>query len=281
MFLAGVVCLAFWQVWLTWRLMEQDRNLELQRSRERLGQIADLSVVQLARSLEDWEFGLRELDSLPPSSSLLAKLPPGTTFLLVSHDCVTVYPRRPLLFVPDSPLPNVTAPHVFDAADELELRDQQYDRAIATLEPLVDQPATRAEALLRIAHIQRKASRPEAALEAYRRVAGETAVNPSGIPYSLLALNARCRIFMERGRREEAAKEAESIRAGLLEGRWPLRRETFEYHWTELADPIRFSPTLDSSLADLIHSVRQTSSMNIRHRLHSRLKSRTRCRMAD
>jgi hypothetical protein len=36
LFLAIVVCLAIWQVWLTWRLMEQDRNLAAQRSRERL-----------------------------------------------------------------------------------------------------------------------------------------------------------------------------------------------------------------------------------------------------
>jgi hypothetical protein len=28
LFLAGVICLACWQVWLTWRLLEQDRNLE-------------------------------------------------------------------------------------------------------------------------------------------------------------------------------------------------------------------------------------------------------------
>jgi hypothetical protein len=52
------VCLALWQVWLTVRLMEQDRNLELQRSRERLGQIADLALAQLSRSLADWENGL-------------------------------------------------------------------------------------------------------------------------------------------------------------------------------------------------------------------------------
>jgi hypothetical protein len=40
--LAGVVCLAIWQIWLTLRLTEQERNPELQRSRERLEQIADL-----------------------------------------------------------------------------------------------------------------------------------------------------------------------------------------------------------------------------------------------
>jgi hypothetical protein len=54
LFLAGVVGLACWQVWLTWRLMEQDRNLELERSRERLEQTADLAIAELARSLGDF-----------------------------------------------------------------------------------------------------------------------------------------------------------------------------------------------------------------------------------
>ena len=54
LFLAIVVCLAIWQVWLTWRLMEQDRNLSAQHARERLEQIADLAVAQLGGQLGDW-----------------------------------------------------------------------------------------------------------------------------------------------------------------------------------------------------------------------------------
>jgi len=232
--LAGVVCLAFWQVWLTWRLMEQDRNLELQRSRERLEQVADLAVAQLARSLGDWDLALRELKSFPPSSFLLTELPRGVTLVLVSHGSVTVYPRRPLLFVPDPPAAPAPLPGVFDAAEELELREQQYDRAFAALQPLLSAPATRPEALLRIARIERKANRPEAALEDYQRLAGETALSSSGAPYAFLAAGARCRILTELGKRRAASAEAALLRAALLEGRWPLRREAFEYQWAEL-----------------------------------------------
>jgi signal transduction histidine kinase len=234
LFLAGVVCLACWQVWLTWRLMEQDRNLEQERSRERLEQMADFAVAELARSLADWELGLRELDALPPSSSQTAKLPAGATFILVSDGSVGSYPRRPLLFVPDVPIPRAQAPHTFETAEELEFREQQFDRAIAALEPLVKNPATRPEALLRTARMERKTGHPEAALETYRRLAQETALNASGTPYALLAANARCRMLIELGRQKQASTEAESLRAALLEGRWPLRREAFEYHWTEL-----------------------------------------------
>ena len=238
LFLAGVVCLACWQVWLTWRLMEQDRNLELERGRERLERTADLAVAELARSLGDWDLGLRELASLPPSASLRAKLPAGAALVLISHGAIAVYPPMPLLFVPDPSLAPAAVSRAFDAADELELRAQQYDRAIAALQPLISNPATRLEALLRTARIQRKAGQPEAALETYKRLASETAANTAlsstGAPYALLAANARCRILIELGRREQAVSEATSLRAALLEGRWPLSREVFEYHWSEL-----------------------------------------------
>jgi len=218
--------------------MEQDRNLELERSRERLEQTADLAVAELARSLGDWDLALRELQSLPPSPSVRAKLPAGATFILISPGGITVYPPTPLLFVPESPPAPAAASRVFDAIDELELRAQQYDQAIAGLQPLIHNPATRLEALLRTARIQHKAGRPDAALETYRRLAGESAADmaltSSGVPYALLAVNARCRILVEVGRRDQAASEGRSLRSALLQGRWPLSREIFEYHWSEL-----------------------------------------------
>jgi tetratricopeptide (TPR) repeat protein len=215
--------------------MEQDRSLEQQQFRARLEQTADLGMAQLARSLGDWDLALHEVNALPPSPALLAKLPAGTSLILVSRGAVMVYPERPLLFVPD---PATAAPvqssHVFDAADELELREQEYDRALAALDSLVNHPATRPEALLRIARINRKLEKPEDALEAYKRLASETGIGPAGVPYAVVAGNARCRILKELGRQEEASADAQALRNALLEGRWPLRRETFEYHWNEL-----------------------------------------------
>ena len=237
LFLAGVMGLACWQVWLTWRMMEQDRNLDLERSRERLEQTADLAVAELARSLGDWDLSLREIKSVP-SPSLRAKLPAGAILLLISHRAIAVDPPMPLLFVPELSLARAQASRAFDTADELELRAQQYDRAITALQPLINDPVTRLEALLRSARIQRKAGRPEAALEIYKHLASEAAANTeigaTGAPYALLAADARCRLLIELGRREQAVSEAQSVRAGLLVGRWPLSREVFEYQWSEL-----------------------------------------------
>jgi signal transduction histidine kinase len=232
--LAGVVCLAGWQVWLTVRLLEQDRNLELQRSRERLGEIADFAVARLADTSRDWDLGLHELNALPPSPALLARFPKGATFILVSQDGINVYPARPLLFTPAPSVVQAQSLPAFDAADELELREQQYDRALAALQPLTRGSITRPEALLRIARIEYKANRPGAALDTYRSLADEHTLNPSGTPYALLAATERCRILTELGMRQEASTETEILHAELLRGRWPLSREVFEYHWSKL-----------------------------------------------
>ncbi len=234
MLLGGVLCLAGWQVWLTLRLLDQDRNLELQRSHERLDQIADLALAQVTGSLGDWELGLHELNAVPPAPALQARFPKGVTFIVVSEKDIATYPEKSLLFSPAPPNPPAEEPGTFDGVDELELRELQYDRAMALLKPLIVRPATRAEALLRLARIEYKARQPEAALDTYAKLTSENALTSSGLPYALLAVSARCRILKELGRTHEAQAEASSLRASLLAGRWPISRESFEYHWATL-----------------------------------------------
>ncbi len=226
MFLAIIVCLAIWQVWLTWRLMEQDSNLAAQHSRERLEQIADLALAQLTSTLEAWDLSLRELETLPPPAALKSRLPlHGTLVLLASPSVAATYPNKPLLFVPEppaaSPFPNKT----FETADKLEFHEQKYGEAIEALRQLTEQPSTRAEALLRIARLERRLNHPEAALAAYDRMSRESAMSLDGVPYALLAAGARC---------ELRPGTSDQLRAALMEGRWPVRRETFEYYWAEV-----------------------------------------------
>src|SRR5271167_2055435 len=122
--------------------MQQDRNLESQRSHERLQQVADLAVAQLASTLGNWDLSLRSMDRIPPQSAFPALPVQGTVLLLFAPGSVAVYPSRPLLFVPDPPAPPDEIRHAFDAADQLEFRDQKYDRAIEVLDPLASQTAT-------------------------------------------------------------------------------------------------------------------------------------------
>jgi signal transduction histidine kinase len=234
LFLAIVVCLAIWQVWLTWRLMEQDRNLAVQRSHERLEQIADLGVAQLGALLGDWDLNLRDLNALPPSAAQKAQLPPNETLVILEHHSVATDPGRSLLFVPEPPSAS-PLPDVFEAAGKFEFRDQNYERALEALQPLTQKPAARAEALLRIARLERRLNHPDAALVAYDRMLQETAVSNDGVPYALLAAGARCELLASlHDPLHSAAEATERLRAALVEGRWPLHRETFEYYWAEV-----------------------------------------------
>ena len=227
LFLVVVVCLAIWQLWLTWRLMEQDRNLAARQSRERLEQISGLAAAQVAGILGGWALSLREWNTLPPPDSVKVSLPSGGTMVVLSHQSVTTYPVQGLLFVPDPPTAVEPLPAVFDTAETLEFRDRDYNRSIEVLRRLTEQPAARTEAWLRIARIERRLKRGDAALAAYARLQRETAINPDGVPYALLAAGA----LAELQPRERAV---EHLRYALLEGRWPIRRETFEYYWSEV-----------------------------------------------
>lgn len=58
----------------------------------------------------------------------------------------------------------------FDTADKLEFREQHYGDVITELERLGEKQASRPEALLRIARIQRKMGKRESALDTYARL---------------------------------------------------------------------------------------------------------------
>ncbi len=238
LFLAAVICLAFWQVWLTWHLMEQDRGLERQRSREHLAQTADLAVAEVSRNLGNWQLILRGIESLPPPPSVLARVPSGSTFILISASDVATYPQKALLFLPDALAPAAAGTDGFETADKLEFREPHYGDALAELQHLAQNQATRPEALLRIARIQRKMGKREAALDTYARLMHDeslsSASSTSGTPYGLLAARARCHILTELGRETFAAQEAHLIRVALTQAHWRLGRESFEFEWAEL-----------------------------------------------
>ena len=234
LFLGVVVCLALWQVWLTWQLRKQDRSLAAERSRERVEQVADLAVAQLTSILGDWDLRVREIDTLPPQGAGKSRLPGTGTVILFTSGSVAVYPNKPLLYVPEPRSVPAAMPEAFEPAEQIEYRDQRYDRAIEALRPLADRAATRPEALLRIARLERKLGDTDGALATYEHLSREIGLSPSGVPYALLAAGARGGILDGLGDAGKAAAEAVRLRAALLEGRWPLRYETFQYYWAEV-----------------------------------------------
>jgi hypothetical protein len=112
------------------------------------------------------------------------------------------------------------SPKGFETAEKLEFREQNYERAIEALRPLTAQPATRAEALLRIARLERRLNHPEAALAAYDRMSGK----PRQPRWRALRAAGGGSALRVAG---HAAEAAEQLRAALLEGRWPLQPRDF------------------------------------------------------
>ncbi len=240
LFLTIVVGLAIWQVRLTWLLMEQDRNLAPKRLHDRLELVANMAVPQIAVALDNWTHKVRNPESLPPNDSAMADLPPGATFVLFTGDSITLYPTGSLLFVPNPPPPSTSVAERLKVADR-EINEPRYyskgnpcstcDQAIQALLPLAAQAGKRAEVLLRIARLEQKMSRSEAALATYQQLSAESGVSSSGAPYALIAAAESLDTLTDRRR---AASQAASIRSALLEGRWRLSREVFDYYWAEV-----------------------------------------------
>ena len=82
------------------------------------------------------------------------------------------------------------------------------------------------------------------------------------MPYGQKAAGASCDLLAGKG---DSVKAAEKLRGDLMEGRWPLRRETFEYYWAEVNrlqhrtdNPPKDSMELSSLLTRLHEKWQQT-----------------------
>jgi hypothetical protein len=108
-------------VWLSWRLLEQDRALENQRIQERLERTADLIVTSL-------DLGLSEIEN-----RLSALSDPGDHALSVAFGPreVETHPGGRLLYYPYIPPVRESPVTVFVAGEILEFRQQDYVGAIA------------------------------------------------------------------------------------------------------------------------------------------------------
>jgi len=210
--LASISTMAFF----AWRLLEQQRMVEAQRSRERLEQAADriTAIVRgtIAESSDRLGAGLVSLGDLlfTLSPTSLDATPPGR---LLS------YP-----FPPPDPEPH---PDVFAEAELFEFPESQPEEALRAFERFANSTdiSLRAGALLRIARVLRKLGRREESITAYRKLAAIDA-NIAGVPAALVARHAVCEL-------SQSPREAMELRNDLSSGRWRLTRGQFEFYWSE------------------------------------------------
>jgi signal transduction histidine kinase len=152
--------------------------------------------------------------------------------LVIDDQVLTAHPSGSLLYYPIvQPWPQPDA-SVFARAEQLEFRRRdltaaagQYRRFAQSSDSLV-----RAAALLRLARVERKAERLEAALDAYKELAslGNTAVGD--LPAELVARHALLPIVEQLFGADAVQRDARALRNDLHASRWQLNRAQYEFH---------------------------------------------------
>lgn len=231
-FLAITLGLVAALVWQGWRILEQDRALETQRTLQHVDHAADHMTAVMQRVLAELEDQLLQLSALPG-----AKAPPRYAFLVVaSPDGVQVYPPRRLLYYPILPRTEEPPVTLFVAGESAEYQGNDPAAAVELFRALAHSrnAGVRAGALLRLGRNLRKAGRRREALQAYDELAALGSTSVDGLPAELVAREAHCRVWEELHRREELKREAEQLDARLHGGQWRLSRAAWEFYASEV-----------------------------------------------
>jgi len=234
--------------WLGWRLLEQDRALEIQRERDHLESAASLLAHELERGLTAWE----ELLPLAVQEDS-AELPPGAILLVFDSSGILQQKGIRLQFYPRVPAAPEVYPGVFAAAEVEEFREMGLAKAATSYRKLgsTKDRHIRAAALMRLARSLRKQQQLQEALVAYGELAsmGETAV--AGSPAELIARRERIALFAMIGDKKAAESEAVSLRSALSDGRYAIDRATFDFYSESVSAP----QPRESKLADAVESL--------------------------
>ena len=213
-------------VWLTWRLIEQDRSLGRQRTLERLESAADRLVAATQQSLAR----LQKFTSLPG-----AQAPEHTVLVVAQRDSIQTAPPGALPYLPILPAAPEASPATFAEAEKSEFQLNDPTQAIQLLHTLArhPDPAIRAGAFLRLGRTLRKTGQLNSAIEAYHELSQLASTRIAALPSPLLALEALCTLLEQAGRQPELLREATLYYEGLSTGRWPLLRAQYRFHIEE------------------------------------------------
>lgn len=227
--------------WLSWRLLQQDRELESQRMRDKLDHAADLVVSGLSRRLVEADEQLAAFGEPAPS------LPDDALIVTFGADGVRVHPSGRLLYYPALPSSVKEAPSTtFDSGETFEYRHEDYARAIAAFRELSRSKdlSVRAGALIRLARNLRKSGQAQEALDVYGELDRLGPLAVRGTPADLLAGEARCETLAALQRQAELQREALALNAEFERGRWQLDQTSYLFHSQEVRRwlPPEFQP---------------------------------------
>ena len=216
-------------LWLGWKVLEQDRDLEGPRARQRLEGTATRVADALSHQIHETIDALPSWVESPPASIT-------TDAALIELNATGVSRARGavLPFVPLTPKTTEPGPEVWDAGESLENRgDFKAATDIFNRLSTSSVPSVRTGALLRLAGDLRRLGQFDRALAAYRLLAaadGRLADEPA----ELHGRAGACEMLAALGRTAELQRDAAAIGADLVRGRWTIDRGTFEFRLNQV-----------------------------------------------
>jgi signal transduction histidine kinase len=207
--------------WLAFRILEQDRDVERQRGRERLEVVAGRLALDIDRRFQDLE---EELGRGPSRNAV------GIRFRSSGLDATGAF--RPL-YQPVGSAEDPASSSYLEAAQVAEFQRHDLGEAAATYRRLAESrnPAARASALIGLARVLRQRGDRAGALAAYADLQQLDTLVVGGQPAALIARQGRCKVLEESGTRDELRRAAEDLAHALNIGGWPIDRATFDvYH---------------------------------------------------
>jgi signal transduction histidine kinase len=213
--------------WLGWRVLEQERFLDAQRSRDSLENAAGVVTREFERELTAWE-------TLAQHAADGRSVDPPTHATLIVFDGHGIVEQRGirLPYQPYVPSNEATASAIFADAEVLEFQRNDLQSAAAAYQRVAEtgSPSVRAAALMRLARVLRKQRQLRPALDVYASLAAMGAVPVAGSPSELVARRERIVLLEALGNPAEAASEAAHLSQALVDGRFAIDRSTFEFY---------------------------------------------------
>jgi signal transduction histidine kinase len=234
--------------WAGWRLLDLQRAIDEQRTRERLESTADTAAASFLRRLAETGERLSAWVS-SPSSALPAV--DGAVVVGIRPDGINVSPPGGLPYLPVATQRSPTV-EMFASLEAMEFGGS-LERARAAYQALTSDrnPSVQAGGLLRLGRVQRRMKDLTGALSTYQRLVQLGAVDSGDLPAELAGLHGLRATYLGMADRQQANVVGRQILLGLDSGRWPITRGAAELYREPFGEERPDSWTLASALSDV------------------------------
>ena len=209
-------------------LLDNDRDLEDQRDKQRLEQAAQLVVAALQRAVSSSQQDL---------ASGIADWPEGSVVVHFREGYVEASPKGRVAYFPAVQSLRESPPDLFSVGEQIEHQGHDHASALRVFSELEasSDSAIRAGALLRMGRNLAALGRVADALKAYSALSRIQDVAIDGTPASLYGFYARCELLDREQRNSELQVEARLLDHELRSGRWLLTDVTYKLYTLDTA----------------------------------------------